>query len=100
MARGLNVRQTERLVQKSRAARAETGATDRPGRGAAKDPDTLALERDLTALLGLKVAIDIHGQDGRRGGRQGGVLTIHYQTLEQLDEVLRRLSHAPPPEVE
>ena len=95
VARGLNVRQTERLVQKSRPARAETEATERPGRGTAKDPDTLALERDLTALLGLKVAIDIHG----RGGGQGGALTIHYQTLEQLDEVLRRLSHAPPPEV-
>jgi ParB family chromosome partitioning protein len=101
VARGLNVRQTERLVQKSRPARAETGATERPGRGtapgraSAKDPDTLALERDLTALLGLKVAIDIHS----RSGGQGGALTIHYQTLEQLDEVLRRLSHAPPPEV-
>ena len=92
--RGLNVRQTERLVRKSRPARAETGARERPGRGAAKDPDTLALERDLTALLGLKVAIDIHGAG------QGGALTIHYQTLEQLDEVLRRLSHAPPPEAE
>ncbi len=52
----------------------------------------MALERDLTALLGLKVLIDIHGQ--------GGALTVHYQTLEQLDEVLRRLSHAPPPEAE
>ena len=93
VARALNVRQTERLVRKSRA---ETGATERPGRGAAKDPDTLALERDLTALLGLRVAIDIHGRDGG----QGGALTIHYQTLEQLDEVLRRLSHAPPPEAE
>ena len=104
VARGLNVRQTERLVRKVRPAQAETGAAQtgaaetgaakRPGRGVAKDPDTLALERDLTALLGLKVAIDIHGEG------QGGALTIHYQTLEQLDEVLRRLSHAPPPEAE
>ncbi len=94
IARGLNVRQTERLVQKSLATGAEPGdaARDRGGRGAAKDPDTLALEQDLTALLGLKVAIDFHGQ--------GGELTIHYQTLEQLDEVLRRLSHTPPPEAE
>jgi ParB family chromosome partitioning protein len=94
VARGLNVRQTERLVQKPRAAAgaSATAARDRAARGAAKDPDTLALERDLTALLGLKVAIDIHGQ--------GGALTVHYQTLEQLDEVLRRLSHTPPPEAE
>ncbi len=89
-ARGLNVRQTERLVQKSPPTRAPV--EDRADRGPGKDPDTLALERDLTALLGLKVAIDIRGQ--------GGALTIHYRTLEQLDEVLRRLSHTPPPEAE
>ena len=92
IGRGLNVRQTERLVRKFGPVRAEPGAG--AGRGAgktAKDPDTLALERDLTALLGLRVNIDIHGN--------GGALTVHYQTLEQLDEVLRRLNHAPPPEV-
>jgi ParB family chromosome partitioning protein len=97
IGRGLNVRQTEQLVRKFGPVRAETGAG--AGRGAdktaavktAKDPDTLALERDLTALLGLRVNIDIHGN--------GGALTVHYQTLEQLDEVLRRLNHAPPPEV-
>jgi ParB family chromosome partitioning protein len=92
LRRGLNVRQTEQLVRKSGPVRAETGAGS--GRGArkpAKDPDTLALERDLTALLGLRVNIEIHGK--------GGALTVHYQTLEQLDEVLRRLNHAPPPEV-
>ncbi len=90
--RGLNVRQTEQLVRKFGPVRAETDAgTGRGARKAAKDPDTLALERDLTALLGLKVNIEIRGK--------GGALTVHYQTLEQLDEVLRRLNHAPPPEV-
>ncbi len=92
IGRGLNVRQTEQLVRKFGPVRAETAA--RVGQGAAnsaKDPDTLALERDLTMLLGLKVNIEIHGN--------GGALTVHYQTLEQLDEVLRRLNHAPPPEV-
>ncbi len=98
VARALNVRQTERLVQKSRASGARTGVRDRPLRGTAKDPDTVALERDLSALLGLKVSIDIHG--GGEDGGEGGALTVHYQTLEQLDEVLRRLSHAPPPEAE
>jgi ParB family chromosome partitioning protein len=88
--RGLNVRQTEQLVRKSGSVRTE-GDTARGARKAAKDSDTLALESDLTALLGLRVSIDIHGN--------GGALTVHYQTLEQLDEVLRRLNHAPPPEV-
>jgi ParB family chromosome partitioning protein len=45
------------------------------------------LERDLSALLGLKVTISFQGQ--------GGSLTIHYQTLEQLDDVLQRLSQTP-----
>ncbi len=90
VSRGLNVRQTEQLVRKSGSVRAEVPARADPS--APKDPDTLALERDLTALLGLKVNIDIRGK--------GGALTVHYQTLEQLDEVLRRLSHAPPPEAE
>ena len=52
-----------------------------------KDPDTIALERDLTALLGLIVTIDFEAE--------GGSLTIRYNTLEQLDDILRRLSQAP-----
>lgn len=76
--RGLNVRQTERLVQ----AKAHPPSASRAGGG--RDPDTLALERDLSSLLGLKVGIRF------RGG--AGSLTIHYQSLEQLDEILHRLS--------
>jgi len=76
--RGLNVRQTERLVQ----ARTHPRAAPRPGGG--RDPDTLALERDLSSLLGLKVGIRFHGG--------AGTLTIHYRSLEQLDEILHRLS--------
>jgi ParB family transcriptional regulator, chromosome partitioning protein len=77
--RGLNVRQAEGLVKK--------GKTKRGKATPAKDADTVALERDLANLLGLKVAISF-------GGR-GGALTIHYRTLEQLDEVIRRLQHEP-----
>jgi len=75
--RGLNVRQTEKLAQ----AKAKP-ATQRSASG--RDPDTLALERDLSNLLGLKVGIRF------RGG--AGSLTIEYQSLEQLDEILHRLS--------
>ena len=91
VAQGLNVRQTERLVQDAREHPATAGgarpvkAPSAPAPG--KDPDTLALERDLTALLGLKVSIEFEGKSGS--------LTIHYQTLEQLDDVLRRLNQAP-----
>ena len=45
---------------------------------------TLALEADLSAARGLKVEIS------DRGGR--GEVRVHYATLEQLDEVCRRLS--------
>lgn len=79
MSRGLNVRDTERLTQSSK------GPSSRVPRPVPeKDPDTAALERDLANLLGLKVSIDFRGQ--------GGSITIQYRTLEQLDDVLRRLN--------
>lgn len=90
VSKGLNVRQAERLVQDLKAgsggkakAAAGGGTTE-----VAKDSDTIALERDLTALLGLKVSIKFFGS--------GGSLTIHYKTLEQLDDVLHRLNQMPP----
>jgi ParB family chromosome partitioning protein len=78
--RGLNVRQAEALAKSGKAPRKAAAAP-------AKDADTAALERDLTALLGLKVAVNF-------GGR-GGSVTIHYRTLDQLDDVLRRLQQNP-----
>ena len=75
--RGLNVRQTEALVQ--RTGGAKTAARRRSG----KDSDTLVLERDLETLLGLKVEIR------SRGNR--GTLTLHYGSLAQLDGILHRL---------
>jgi ParB family transcriptional regulator, chromosome partitioning protein len=93
--RGLNVRQTEQLAQTAKVAagKGKPGGAGAPaaGSGAApsdKDPDTVALERDLSALLGLRVSIDFEGR--------GGSLTVHYRTLDQLDDVLRRLKQAPP----
>ena len=83
--RNLNVRQTERLVQAGKAATPRKTAKA-PARATYKDPDTAALERDLTALLGLRVEIEF--------GDAGGTLTVHYRTLEQLDDVLHRLNHA------
>ncbi len=79
--KGLNVRQTERLVKRAKSKDSGAKATTT----FAKDSDTMALERDLSTLLGLKVTIGFRGN--------GGELTIHYRTLEQLDDVLRRLNH-------
>ena len=49
--------------------------------------DTRALERTLTEFLGLRVAINSKGKMG--------AITIHYQTLDQLDELLTRITGAP-----
>lgn len=76
--RGLNVRQTERLVQRRRASGSEKR------RARQKDADILALERNLSAFLGLKVTIAPR--------RTGGELVIRYHTVEQLDDLLQRLS--------
>ncbi|MDP6804223.1 MAG: ParB/RepB/Spo0J family partition protein [Rhodospirillales bacterium] len=76
--RGLNVRQTEALV---RDGQGRTGKSRRPD---ARDADTVALERDLSNLLGLKVRIKFSGI--------GGTLTLNYASLEQLDDILHRLS--------
>jgi ParB family transcriptional regulator, chromosome partitioning protein len=73
--RGLNVRATERLVRR----RTETPlAKHRP-----RDANTVALERELGGLLGLRVTLE---QKPR-----GGALTLHYASLDQLDRVLRLL---------
>jgi ParB family chromosome partitioning protein len=80
--RGLNVRQTERLVAKASGAPSNSGQNF--GKTKEKDADTLALQNDLSAFLGLKVDIDFFDPGGR--------LTITYQTLEQLDDVLHRLT--------
>jgi ParB family chromosome partitioning protein len=81
--RGLNVRDTEMLVR-----RAQGG--DRPrstSRGETnKDPDTRALEDDLADILGLDVKIS--DRDGV------GEVRIAYATLEQLDDLCRRLTGA------
>ena len=76
---GLNVRQTEELVKKENAGRGKSVL-----RSTTKDADTLALERDISDTLGLKV--DIKFNDGR------GTLTIHYKGLNQLDDILSRIS--------
>ena len=49
----------------------------------------MALERDLSDLLGLRVTVNFRGD--------GGELVVHYKTLEQLDDVLHKLSYGKAP---
>ena len=51
--------------------------------GANKSADTAALERRLSDTLGLTVTLAERGNSG--------VLHIHYRSLDQLDDVVRRL---------
>lgn len=81
IARGLSVRETERLAQAPKAAKG-TPAQRRPRE---KDADTRVLEQDLSANLGMRVVIDHKGLDG-------GQLVIAYKSLEQLDELCQLLS--------
>lgn len=79
---GLSVRQTEALVKKF-----ASGDLEKPKKPKVeKDADTKALEGDLSANLGMKVAID------HKAGGEAGQITIKYKTMDQLDELCRILS--------
>ena len=82
---GLSVRDAEKLAQKDAEQAANPGGleTKSAGRNDDKDADTLALERSLSDVLGLKVQLAHKGQ--------GGQLRIEYKSLEQLDELCRLL---------
>ena len=80
VAGGLSVRQAEQMAQE---------AIDRPLESKSlkhalpKDVDTTALEKLISDHLGMKVTIN------HSGG--GGMMTVRYRDLEQLDELCRRL---------
>ncbi|WP_192384254.1 ParB/RepB/Spo0J family partition protein [Mesorhizobium silamurunense] len=78
---GLSVRQAEALAQMP------AGPTPAKTKSAAsapeKDPDTLALEKLMTDTIGMIVSIEHKGK--------GGTLRVNYRTLDQLDELCRRL---------
>jgi ParB family chromosome partitioning protein len=76
---GLSVREAEQLSQQKVAAKRPTP----PAEAEPKDADTVALEKRLSDVLGLKVIIDHRDS--------GGKLEIRYRTLEQLDSVITRL---------
>jgi len=80
--RGLNVRQTERLAKRAKTKPSQWATLE-------KDADTRAAEHELTLALGLPIRID-PARDGREG-----TLSITYQSLDQLDELIRRLRRVP-----
>ncbi|PAQ02174.1 ParB/RepB/Spo0J family partition protein [Mesorhizobium mediterraneum] len=77
---GLSVRQAEALAQMPAGA---PTVKRQPAEPAQKDADTLALEKLMTDTIGMIVTIE-HKE-------RGGVLRVAYRTLDQLDELCRRL---------
>jgi ParB family chromosome partitioning protein len=82
VAKGMSVRDAERLAQNDIKAQTEPNLGQTPRRDE-KDADTLALERTLSDVLGLDVTVNHKGS--------GGQLRIAYKTLEQLEEICRLL---------
>ncbi len=76
----LSVRQAEKLAKSEEAG---LGKTKLAGKTGLKDADTLALEKEISGWLGLKTNLSVSGS--------GGSLQIHYETLDQLEDVMRRL---------
>jgi len=91
VAKGLSVRQTEDRARRERTPAGGLAAA--AGRGSARqavkatDADLQALERQLGDMLGLKVQVSHKGE--------GGAVTLHYSSLDQLDMICQRLSGEP-----
>jgi ParB family chromosome partitioning protein len=81
VAQGLSVRETEALAREKAATSPKKASGPRK---APKDADTAALEADLEEALGMSVDV------ADRGG--AGEVKIRYASLEQLDEICRRLT--------
>lgn len=81
VAKGLSVRDVEK---RARTRSTEGGGKATPGPHG-KDADTVALEGDLSAALGMPVSIEHDATSG------GGQVRIRYRDLEKLDDLIRLL---------
>ena len=89
VAKGLSVRETERLAKKAVSYLAD--GKKEQGKQlsvSVKDADTKALEGDLSAATGMKVIVN------HQENTESGNIIISYKTLEQLDDLCRVLSSA------
>ena len=86
---GYSVRQAEERARRAKPRRQSqgSGGAREPGTTKMVDADLEALERQLGDILGLKVQVSHKGQ--------GGAVTLHYSSLDQLDMICQRLSGEP-----
>jgi ParB family chromosome partitioning protein len=88
VAKGLSVRQAEQLAKRVKPGPgADIGRASARNAAKAVDADLEALERQLSDILGVKVQVAHKGQ--------GGAVTLHYSSLDQLDMICQRLSGEP-----
>lgn len=83
VAKGLSVRETEKLVAAGGAGKGRGGRGKRKADDAPPDADIRDLERRLAERTGLRVTIKARGERGE--------LVLAYSTLDQLDDVIARL---------
>ena len=89
VAKGLSVRETERLAKKAVSyLDDEKKEQGKQLSVSVKDADTKALEGDLSAATGMKVIVN------HQANTEAGSIIISYKTLEQLDDLCRVLSSA------
>ncbi len=86
---GLSVRQAEEWVHQQKGTAPKeiaprTGSKKPSGSGNTKNDDVMQIEQMLADNLGLKVSINTRGA-------QAGEVSITYESLSQLDDILRRL---------
>jgi ParB family transcriptional regulator, chromosome partitioning protein len=77
-AKGLSVRETERLVKRLQQP------VRKPPPAGARDPDIRRLEAELAEKLGAKVAVQ-HAASG------SGKLVVSYNSLDELDGILAHI---------
>jgi ParB family chromosome partitioning protein len=88
IARGLSVREAERLARRVRPGPgSDIGRASARNAARGTNADIDALERQLGDLLGLRVKVQHKGE--------GGSVQLHYSTLEQLDMICQRLTGEP-----
>ena len=85
---GLSVRATEALVKSSAVKGEPTSSESIVGGKPYKDADTQALEGDLSASLKMKVLLN------HNPGSEKGQMVINYGSLDDLDDLCRRLGGA------
>ncbi|NUQ17704.1 MAG: ParB/RepB/Spo0J family partition protein [Sphingomonas sp.] len=87
IAKGLSVRQAEEEARRQKPRQTAAARSGSGNGSGTPDADLQALERQLGDMLGLKVQVVHKGQ--------GGTVTLHYSSLDQLDMICQRLSGEP-----